>query len=99
MIELPIIISELKAQLSRAIRDSSQEDLHFELGPIELELTVTVTEEVSGGVKVRFWVLDAHGETKAATATNHRIKLTLDPRLSSSGTNPWVSGKSFDGER
>lgn len=40
------------------MRDGEVEDLRFEVGPVELELTVAVSEEAGSNAKVRFWVIE-----------------------------------------
>ncbi|WP_327138051.1 hypothetical protein OG585_07460 [Streptomyces sp. NBC_01340] len=99
-VELPELIGQLRAQLSEAMRAGETSDLRFELGPVELELTVSVEKEAKPGAKVKFWVMEVGGEARAASITNQRIKLTLDPRRASQPTRrPLISGEEASGER
>ena len=50
------VISQLRQELSVAMREGEGEELRFELGPVELELTVAVSKEAGPNAKVRFWV-------------------------------------------
>jgi Trypsin-co-occurring domain 2 len=75
-VELAQVIGQLRRELSAAMRDGEGEDLRFELGPVELELTVAVSKETGPNAKVRFWVVELGADAKVAS---QRITLTLDP--------------------
>jgi hypothetical protein len=57
-VELAQVIGQLRRELSVAMREGEGEDLRFELGPVELELTVGVSKEAGPNAKVRFWVIE-----------------------------------------
>ena len=107
MIELAEVIRQLRLELDKARTAAEGEDLRFELGPIDLELTVGL--EAAGGaeVKVRFWVVELGGDARATSTSTQRIKLTLNPTtgtLASSGVgdrrvSAYVSGHDAEGER
>ncbi|MCX5440913.1 hypothetical protein OHB53_11580 [Streptomyces sp. NBC_00056] len=99
VIELSTVIQELRTELNTAIAGGAGEELRFELGPIELEVSVAITKEGGGGAKVRFWVVDADAHGKVAGATTQRIKLQLEPKLAATGSRPEVSGHAVSGER
>jgi hypothetical protein len=44
-VKLAQVISQLRQELSATMRDGEGADLRFELGPVELELTVAVSKE------------------------------------------------------
>ena len=46
----------------------------FELGPVELELALSVGKEGGAGGKVRFWVAELDTEGKASHTSTRRIK-------------------------
>lgn len=99
-VELAELIGQLRAELSAAIRAGEGSDLRFELGPVELELTVSVDKEAKPGAKVRFWVVELGADGKKASSTTQRIKLTLDPRRPASDNGrPLISGEQEPGER
>ena len=98
MIELGEVISELRRELQQAMEAGEGQPLRFELGPVELEATVAVDRGGGGGVKVRFWVIELGGDAKAAQSSTQRIKLVLQPRLSS-GRRPMVAGDEAARER
>jgi Trypsin-co-occurring domain 2 len=99
VIELARVIKDLREELQAAIEAGKDEALRFELGPIELEVSVAVEGSGGGGGKVRFWVVELGGEHKKDTANTQRIKLSLTPKLAGSHRTPQISGSSEVGER
>ncbi|MCA1696088.1 MAG: hypothetical protein LC749_15935 [Actinobacteria bacterium] len=99
-VELAELIGQLRVELTEAMRAGEGADLRFELGPVELELTVAVEKEAKPGAKVRFWVVELGAEVRAASSSTQRIKLTLDPRRVGQGDRkPLISGGEQPGER
>ena len=98
-VELAQLISQLRQELSAAIREGEGEDLRFELGPVELELTVAVSREAGPNAKVRFWVIELGAEGKGGSQATQRITLTLDPRRRGVAGKPLISGSEQAGER
>lgn len=98
MIELASVIRDLRAELEQAIKAGAGETLRFELGPVELEVSVAVERSDSGGGKVRFWVVDASGERTKDTTGTQRVKLVLTPRLGDDGRGAFVGGNAEPGE-
>ena len=98
-VELAQVISQLRQELSVAMRAGEGEDLRFELGPVELELTVAVSKEAGPNAKVRFWVVELGAEGKAGSQAAQRITLTLDPRRRGVAGKPLISGSEQAGER
>ena len=78
-IELGKVINQLRTEILELTRTAGGEDLRFALESIEVELHVGVTKEDIGGVKAKFWVLEAGGEAKYSTDQTQTIKLTLKP--------------------
>jgi hypothetical protein len=99
VLELAEVITELRAELQKAIDAAARERLRFELGPVDLEATIGLEKGTGGGAKVKFWVLELGGDVKASRTSTHRIKLTLEPKLAGSDTKPWVSGDDTGNER
>src|SRR5215472_6023610 len=79
-LELASVIWQLRAELNEAMDDAEGERLRFELGPIELSLTVTVGKEATPGAKIRFWVIEAGADAKISREAAQEIKLVLTPR-------------------
>ena len=94
------VIAQLRAELAEAMRVGADEELRFELGPVEVELTVGVEKEAKPGAKAKFWVLELGTETRFESVSTQRIKLTLDPRHSAQpGRRPSISGDEAPDER
>jgi Trypsin-co-occurring domain 2 len=91
VIELASVVRDLRGELQAAIEAGTDEPLRFELGPIELEVTVAV-ERVGGlNGKVSFKVLEFGADRSKDTTDTQRIKLTLTPRLAGR-RNAYISG-------
>jgi hypothetical protein len=99
MIELANVIMDLRDELGRAISAGEGEALRFELGPIELEVSVAIEAGAQAGAKVRFWVVELGAQGNVDHTSAQRIKLILTPRLSPGGTSPLVSGDAAPQER
>jgi hypothetical protein len=94
------VIAQLRAELAEAMRTGENEQLRFELGPVEVELTVGVEKEAKPGAKAKFWVLELGTETRFEATSTQRIKLTLDPHHTAQpGRRPMISGDEAPGER
>ena len=78
-VELAAVIRQLRAELNEALADAEGERLRFQLGPVEMSLTVTVSREGTPGAKVRFWVIEAGAEAKYSREAVQDIKLVLTP--------------------
>ena len=105
-LELASVVRQLRAELNAAMDDAAGERLRFELGPVELSLTVTVGRETTPGAKIRFWVVEAGAEANFSREAVHDIKLVLTPRdmkapLGPDGkpVAPLIEGKPVPGER
>lgn len=106
MIELASVIRDLRGELERAIVAGTGETLRFELGPIELEVSVAV--ERSGGVNgtVSFKVVEFGADRGTDSTGTQRIKLVLTPSLVAKDAagkvthiSAQVSGGGVPGER
>ena len=99
-VELAEFIGQLRVELTEAMHAGEGADLRFELGPVELELTVAVDKEIKPGAKVRFWVVELGADASAASSTTQRVKLVLDPkRVGQPDGKPLISGAEVSGER
>jgi hypothetical protein len=98
-IGLADVIRDLRAELEAAIVAGDGAALRFELGPVELEVSVAVEHSVSGGAKVKFWVVEAGADGKVGSTGTQRVKLSLTPKMAVDGASPLVSGQAMPGER
>ncbi|MFF4403543.1 trypco2 family protein [Streptomyces sp. NPDC001404] len=92
MIELAELIRDLRDELNEAMAAAPATGLRFEMGPVEVEVSVAVDKSVSGGGKVKFWVVEAGSDGKVARTSAHRVTMTLMPRLPGTDAVPYVSG-------
>lgn len=104
-LELASVVRQLRAELNAAMSDANGERLRFELGPVELSLTVTVSREVSPEAKIRFWVIESGAEAKVAREAVQEIKLVLTPwdtqappTPDGKGVPPLIHGERLRGE-
>lgn len=99
MIELASVIRDLRTELEAAVAAADGSALRFELGPIELEVSLAVERSATAGAKLRFFVVEANSDGKAGSTGTQRVKLTLTPSLSPGGRSPYVSGTALTGEQ
>ncbi len=105
-VELASVIRQLRAELNEALADAEGERLRFQLGPVEMALTVTVGREAAPGAKVRFWVIEAGTDGKVSREAVQDIKLVLTPvdMQAPAGTDgkaaaPLITGSAVERER
>jgi hypothetical protein len=99
VIELASVIRDLRGELQAAIEGGKGERLRFELGPIELEVTVAVERSDGVNGKVSFKVLEFGADRAKDTTDTQRIRLTLTPRLADGpDRNVFVHGSAEPGE-
>jgi hypothetical protein len=97
-IELAELVENLRKELSGARHAGEGQDLRFEVGNVELELSVVVTKEGGASGKVKFWVLELGGDAKATSGATQRIRLTLTPQLAGGGRT-LITGQAEQDER
>ncbi|MFE2937299.1 trypco2 family protein [Streptomyces sp. NPDC059278] len=98
MIELATVIRDLREELERAVVAAEGEALRFELGAIELEMSIALERSGRAGAKVRFWVVETTAEAAAGTTSTQRIKLELQPNLAGSDKT-FINGVAEENER
>ena len=99
VIELSDVIRDLRSQLEKAVAAGDGAALRFDLGDIELELSVAVEKRQEGRAGVRFWVMELGGTADLQHTDTQRIKITLRPRMAATGLSPSVSGPTCPNER
>ncbi|MFC6022140.1 trypco2 family protein [Plantactinospora solaniradicis] len=99
MIELAELIRELRTELASAVDAAPADGLRFELGPVELEVSLAVERKANASGKVRFLVVDLGTDGTLGRSSTQRVQLTLHPRLAGSAGSPMVSGPEAAGER
>ncbi|MEV0522755.1 trypco2 family protein [Streptomyces sp. NPDC050439] len=96
-LELTTVVDAIRDQLADSMSRSMGQRVQFELGDIELEFSVSVTEDDRREGNVKVWVIGAGGSQGSSTATAHRVKLVLKPRDTESGAPPHISDSSVTG--
>lgn len=79
-IDLASVVRQLRSELNEAMGEAEGERVRFELGPVELSLTVTVGREAAPSARIRFWVIEAGADAKISREAVQDIKLVLTPR-------------------
>lgn len=89
-VELVSAVQALRAQITEAAASDPDSDIRFQVGPIQLEFTVSLTRDrtAKGGVKA--WVVTADAERKRSTAHTHRVTLNLTPVSATTGESPEI---------
>jgi hypothetical protein len=98
VIELGELVRQLRSELQMAREAGAGEQIRFELGPVELDLTVAVTRETGAEAKVRFWVVELGGQGGFSREVTQHIKLTLEPKDAVTGRTPEISGPAASSE-
>jgi hypothetical protein len=74
--------------------------LRFELGTIQLQLSLTVEKSRESGASVKFWVFNGDTDIKASSSAVQQLTLELTPRWADRpGQRVEVSGESRQNER
>ncbi|MEU8975281.1 trypco2 family protein [Streptomyces monashensis] len=98
-VELAEVIRALRDELESAIEAGAGEALRFELGPVEVEVSVAIVAGASAEVKPRFVVIALGASGNVERTSTQRIKLTLTPREGPAGRTPMVAGTAGERER
>ncbi|MFF5090444.1 trypco2 family protein [Streptomyces niveus] len=78
-------IRALRTELTDAMESGHDEALRFELGAVTLEVTLAITNEVSGDGGVRFGVVSFGAKGKIGDDVTHRLSLSLSPVVDDDG--------------
>jgi tetratricopeptide (TPR) repeat protein len=98
LIPLPDVVQAVRLQLEEATQNSGGY-LGFEVGPIELDLTVSVAVSSAGSGGVRILVV-TDGAAGVLSTGLHRMKLTLTPTSRTGGSPVHIGGEwGIDAER
>ena len=75
-------VEAVRSELMRAKELGADSPLVFEVGPVEMQFTVTLTREEKGNVGVKVWVLEAGASGTLTGQQTHQVKITLHPKQS-----------------
>ncbi|RLK61868.1 trypco2 family protein [Actinokineospora cianjurensis] len=77
--DLVELVGHLREQLAEAMTAGAGADLRFEVGAVEVEVSVVVEREAKAGGKAKFWVVEVGTDAKVARHHTQRVKLSLTP--------------------
>lgn len=80
-VELAEMIRALRGELNAALVDGTEDPVLFEIGPVEVEATVTAERTAGGRGAIRFWVVEAGADEGRVSSKSQRITLTLQPKI------------------
>jgi hypothetical protein len=72
-------IQALRAELTAAMTSGHDEALRFELGAVELNVTLAITREATGDAGVRFGVVSFGTKGQVGDQATHQLSLSLTP--------------------
>src|SRR5215469_13806178 len=72
-------IEGIRTEISDAMTAGKDENVRFDVGPVELEFSVEVQRELSAHAGVKVWVVDIGGAGGRSGASSHRVKIILNP--------------------
>jgi hypothetical protein len=90
-------IRALRTELIAAMETGQDERLHFQLGPVQLDITLAITREGGADAGIRFGVVSFGAKGSLSDATTHRLSLSLQPVVkdaSGQARHAEVSGRS-----
>jgi hypothetical protein len=95
VIELSVLIEQLRDELERAVVGAAGKALRFALDSVDIEVEVVAEQSAEGNGKVRFWVAELGGQAGVTHASTQRVRLALKPTLEIDGvrTTAYVSGE------
>ncbi|MEE9098317.1 trypco2 family protein [Pseudarthrobacter phenanthrenivorans] len=94
------LVAGLRTELDTARNQAAQKGVSFEVGPIELEVTVEAQKTAGAKAGVNFWVVTTEGGGELTTKKTQRIRLTLQPGDGENGNKPVrISGDELPNER
>ncbi|MEV6975001.1 trypco2 family protein [Kitasatospora sp. NPDC093806] len=74
-------VAAVRAELLKAAQDADEQELRFEVGPIEMEFEVELRADARAKAGFRVWAVSAETEAGVSRGRTHRISFTLTPQL------------------
>jgi hypothetical protein len=78
-------IGQLRREIGAAMMSARGEPLQFQLGPVELELQVTVSSKAGVKGEAKWVVVTFGADAGTERAGTHTVKLKLTPRVAGGG--------------
>jgi hypothetical protein len=99
MLDLVDVMRDLRTQLIDAMKEAEGEPLRFEVGSVDVELSVAAKQEKTGKAGIRFYVFELGAEVQSGSASTQKLTFNLNPRVAATGASPEITGPSVPGER
>ena len=80
-VNLSSALDALRLELEQAWAASQGQRIRFRVGDVTMTIQVVARRERGGGGKLRWWVIEAGAEAKAADETTQTLVLTLTPSV------------------
>lgn len=90
-LELAAVVDEIRTQLTSSVERSNGQRIQFLVEDIDVELNVAVTQSDSVGGGVKLWVLNADGTRSDSANTSHRVRVTLKAQDTTRGESLQIS--------
>ena len=78
---LSTALEGLREELESAWQQGAGKPIRFRVSEVTLTLEAVAREDVEGGGKIRWWLIEAGGGVKAGKETTQTLVLTLKPHL------------------
>ena len=91
-IDLTKVIQQLRYDIEKTWWEGRRSAVAMEVGPVELEVSVTVEKNADAKLGVKFYVVNASAGARGAVIDTQRIKIVLTPRDRRSPTGPLLIG-------
>jgi len=87
-------IEALRSELLEATARAEGHDLHFPVGPVQLEFQVGVTREAQLDGKLKFWVLELGTGGRHEQQAVHKVTVNLEAPVDARGRPVKVTERS-----
>jgi hypothetical protein len=74
-------IAQVRADLTKAHNEGTDEGLRFRVGEVKLDFQVEMTREGAGHADVKVWVVSIGGEGRVSSTHTQSMSLTLAPQV------------------
>ena len=88
-------IKGIRAELSEAMSAGEDEQLRFDVGPVELEFAVDVQRDLSAKAGVKVWVVEIGATGARSRDSSHRVKVTLNPMDTTTGKSARIGDQTW----
>jgi hypothetical protein len=91
-VSLADAVTAVRDELLEAAARAHDQDLLFEVGPIQMEFTAELRREARADGRLKAWVLEAGADAGRTSGHTHRVAFTLTPRRGADSGEPLLVG-------